>query len=210
MAALIRHGSLANPLKSTSALLFANTTAARRDITRFKTKKVVRKSYTKLEAAQKSLSTKGFLRSHKPYEPPKDVLSRIDTICERQNIPLNNDTKLEDSVTRFKVLVACEEDLKHSVPNSLLHSIETIGDLRKFYLTPVDTTTPFDALVDMELPKNLHIQTDYIRFHPDTDTLFNGKTAFPKSSTLVTGLKYKKKYPGHKQEDPFLEEMLKI
>lgn len=42
------------------------------------------------------------------------------------------------------------------------------------------------------------------------DTMFNGKTAFPKSSTLVTGLKYKKKYKGHMQENPFLEDMLKI
>ena len=36
----------------------------------------------------------------------------------------------------------------------------------------------------------------------ETDTLFNGRTAFPKSSTIVTGLKYKKKYPGHKQPPP--------
>lgn len=44
----------------------------------------------------------------------------------------------------------------------------------------------------------------------DTDTMFNGKTAFPKSSTLVTGLKYKKKYPGHMQENPWLNEQMKI
>jgi len=44
----------------------------------------------------------------------------------------------------------------------------------------------------------------------DTDTLFNGRTAFPKSSTLVTSIKYKKKYPGHKQQNPWLDEQMKI
>lgn len=44
----------------------------------------------------------------------------------------------------------------------------------------------------------------------DTDVMFGGKTAFPKSSTIVTGLKYKKKYPGHMQENPWLSEQLKI
>lgn len=44
----------------------------------------------------------------------------------------------------------------------------------------------------------------------DTDTLFGGKTAFPKSSTIVSGLKYKKKYPGHRQENPYLDELMKI
>lgn len=47
-------------------------------------------------------------------------------------------------------------------------------------------------------------------FLTDTDTLFNGKTAFPKSSTLVTSIKYKKKYPGHKQDNPWLDEQMKI
>ncbi|XP_036142998.1 uncharacterized protein LOC105832642 isoform X1 [Monomorium pharaonis] len=83
-------------------------------------------------------------------------------------------------------------------------------ELKRFYSTPVDSTTPYEALGRIDLPKNLHIQQNYHRFHPDTDTMFNGKTAFPKSSTLVTGLKYKKKYPGHKQENPWLDEMMKI
>lgn len=55
----------------------------------------------------------------------------------------------------------------------------------------------------MELPPNLHITYDYTRFHPDTDTKFGGVTAFPKSSTIVTSLKLKKKYKGHSQETPW-------
>ncbi|KYN00108.1 39S ribosomal protein L50, mitochondrial [Cyphomyrmex costatus] len=151
-----------------------------------------------------------FLRSQKSYEPPEDVAERIDKICESQTIPVNNDTKLEDHVLRFKLFVACEEEFKHSIPNSLLYTIESIGDLKQFYSTPVESTTPYEALRKIDLPKNLHIQQDYHRFHPDTDTMFNGKTAFPKSSTIVTGLKYKKKYHGHTQENPWLDEMMKI
>lgn len=40
------------------------------------------------------------------------------------------------------------------------------GDLVEFYKTPVDTNTPFQALKKMDLPKNLHVQKDYVRFHP--------------------------------------------
>lgn len=67
----------------------------------------------------------------------------------------------------------------------------------KFYQTPVDTTLPLDAIKTMDLPENLHIEYEYNRFNPETDTRFKGKSAFPKSSTIVTGLKYKDKYAGH-------------
>ncbi|KAG5312391.1 RM50 protein, partial [Acromyrmex insinuator] len=151
-----------------------------------------------------------FLRSQKSYEPSENAAERIDRICENQTIPVSDDTKLEDHVLRFKLFVACEREFKHSIPNSLLYTIESIGDLKQFYSTPIDNTTPYEALRRMDLPKNLHIQQDYHRFHPDTDSMFNGKTAFPKSSTLVTGLKYKKKYPGHIQDNPWLNEQMKI
>lgn len=42
-------------------------------------------------------------------------------------------------------------------------------------------------------------------FFSETDTVFKGQTAFNRSSTLVTGLKYKEKYKGHiqNQQWPF-------
>lgn len=70
-------------------------------------------------------------------------------------------------------------------------------DVIQFYQTPVDTTLPLDAIAKMDLPENLHIQHEYKRFISEEDTMFKGQTAFPKSSTLVTGLKYKKKYKGN-------------
>lgn len=71
-----------------------------------------------------------------------------------------------------------------------------VDDVIEFYKTPVNTYLPLDELQTRELPPNLHIENKYTRFHPETDTMFGGKTAFPGSSTIVTGLKYRKKYPG--------------
>ncbi|CAL7933189.1 unnamed protein product [Xylocopa violacea] len=210
MAALIRHGLLVNPLKSSTTILVVNTTNLRYDITRFKSKKPKKVVPRKFDDENRSLSCKGFLRYQKAYTPPKDVSDRIDNICESQQISTTSGTKLEDPLQRFNLFLACENDLQHPVTNSVLYSIETLDDLKQYYNTPVGNITPLDAMRTMDLPKNLHINYEYTRFHPDTDTLFDGKTAFPKSSTLVTGLKYKKKYIGHRQEDPYLENMLEI
>ncbi|RLU21410.1 hypothetical protein DMN91_005783 [Ooceraea biroi] len=183
---------------------------ARHDITRHKSKGRSRvEAKARIDSAGISLAARGFLRPQKSYEPPADSSDRIDKIRESQTISVSDDTQLEDAV-RFKLFTACEEEFKYSIPNSLLHTIGSIADLKQFYSTPVDSTTPYEAFHRLDLPKNLHIQQEYHRFHPDTDTMFGGVTAFPKSSTIVTGLKYKKKYPGHKQENPWLSEMMKI
>ncbi|XP_055377099.1 39S ribosomal protein L50, mitochondrial [Condylostylus longicornis] len=146
----------------------------------------------KIESVASSIASRGFLRSIKSYEPPENVAEKIKQITSQTQI--ESITNIDN---KFKLLSACFEEFKHSVPNSALHEIETIDDIIKFYETPVDTTVPYDALQKMDLPENLHIQSDYLRFNPETDNMFNGQTAFPKSSTLVTGLKYRNKYPGY-------------
>ncbi|XP_068629977.1 large ribosomal subunit protein mL50 [Battus philenor] len=149
----------------------------------------------KLQAAAESLAARGFLRPNKPWDPPVNINETILKICTDNGLKPNSEFETLD--VKFKVLKACFEKTGHSVPNSLLHTIENVEDLQEFYDTPVDVLTPFDALKKMELPKNLHVQEDYVRFHPDKDTLFNGKSAFPKSSTIVSGLKTRKKYEGY-------------
>ncbi|KOB78972.1 Uncharacterized protein OBRU01_01431 [Operophtera brumata] len=148
----------------------------------------------KLQAAAESLASRGFLRPSKPWDPPASIENTITQICADNG--LKSDSEIETLDVKFAVLKACYEETGHSVPNSLMHTIETVDDLKSFYMTPVDTKTPFDALTKMELPKNLHVQENYVRFHPDKDTLFNGATAYPKSSTIVSGLKTRKKYEG--------------
>ncbi|KAL0842459.1 hypothetical protein ABMA28_014556 [Loxostege sticticalis] len=156
--------------------------------------KKVPKIDKKLQAAAESLAARGFLRPNKPWDPPANIEETVLKICADNG--LKPDAEFQGLETKFVVLNACFKETGHSVPNSLLHTIETVDDLKEFYRTPVDTITPFDALKKMELPKNLHVQEDYVRFHPDKDTLFNGVSAFPKSSTIVTGLKSRKKYEG--------------
>lgn len=38
--------------------------------------------------------------------------------------------------------------------------------MKKYYTKHVSNITPFDAMHSMELPKNLHVNYDYVRFHP--------------------------------------------
>lgn len=103
---------------------------------------------------------------------------------------------------KFQILNACFVAFGHGVPNSMLHTITSPSDVLDFYTTSVSTTTPFDELKTKQLPPNLHVQYDYVRFNPDTDTMFGGISAFPESSTIVTGLKFKDKYRGHKEKLP--------
>ena len=157
------------------------------------------------------------MRPYKPYSPPTDVEAKLKEIIQKY---VSQGSSLSNGRTKFKVLSACFKEFNHSVPNSRLHEVNNTGellylfpghrmlqlvsfifiipdDLVEFYKTPVDVRIPLEKFKSIELPQNLHIQYEYHRFHPETDTRFNGVSAFPQSSTIVTGLKYKKKYAGY-------------
>ncbi|XP_056640710.1 uncharacterized protein LOC130447748 [Diorhabda sublineata] len=197
MAAFLRHGVFKTQvISSKNVLLRSYATKAE------KRKGIDRKVGPKINSTAQSLSSKGFLRPQKEYIPPKDVDSKLEYVF-KSVIGSTEDNKLvTDLNERFNLFLKCEEALGHGVPNSLLHHMKTLGDVKCFYKTPVDIRTPLDKMKTMDLPDNLHVQYEYHRFHPDTDTKFGGRTAFPNSSTIVTGLKYKNKYPGHNQPPP--------
>ncbi|XP_075992872.1 mitochondrial ribosomal protein L50 [Anticarsia gemmatalis] len=161
---------------------------------RYKQKKFP-KADKKLQAAAESLAARGFLRPTKPWDPPANIEETITKICASKG--LNADSEFDALETKFAVLKACFEETGYDVPNSLIHTIESVAELKEFYNTPVDKATPFEVLQRMELPKNLHVQSDYVRFHPEKDTMFGGLSAYPKSSTIVSGLKTRKKYEGY-------------
>lgn len=101
-----------------------------------------------------------------------------------------NITNLQDN--KFEFLSKCANVFNgHAVPNSRIYEMKSIDDVIEYYQTPVDCQSPYDKL-DKSIP-NLHIIPEARRYNPETD----GSSAFPKSSTLVTGLKYRKKYKGH-------------
>uniref|UniRef100_A0A182WQL9 Large ribosomal subunit protein mL50 n=1 Tax=Anopheles minimus TaxID=112268 RepID=A0A182WQL9_9DIPT len=150
----------------------------------------------RFESAAQSLSARGYLRAIKPYTPPENVSEQVLKLAKENGL---NDTKqpFGGKEQKFAFLSACGNMFGHWVPNSMLYELQTVDDAIVFYKTPIDTRLPLDAISSVELPENLYIQQDYIRFHPETDTMFGGKSAFPQSSTIVTGLKYKQKYRGH-------------
>lgn len=108
----------------------------------------------------------------------------IDTIVKDLNI---TDVKAQ----KFEFLNECAKAFNHAVPNSQLYEMKTINDVIDFYFMPVNCRTPYEQL-DKTIP-NLYVIPEPRRYNKETD----GPTAFPKSSTLVTGLKYRKKYEGN-------------
>lgn len=115
-----------------------------------------------------------------------------------KSLGLSLDAKLTDVPVKYELLKSCQQAFDdHLVPNSILHEIRTVQDVIGFYSTPIETTLPMDRIANIpDLPQNLYIQQDYVRFSPETSGIFNGRTAFPKSSTLVSGIKTRRKYKG--------------
>ena len=65
----------------------------------------------------------------------------------------------------------------------------------------VRQTSKYEDLRELDLPKNLHIQQEYIWFSPeDKEAYHGGWTAYPGRNTVVTSIKCKKKY-GHYNEE---------
>ncbi|XP_050718286.1 39S ribosomal protein L50, mitochondrial-like [Eriocheir sinensis] len=154
----------------------------------------------KLDFDATSLAARGYLRSQKPYKPPGDAGQKVLGICERVLGTQAPNATFPSAQDKWKVLTQCSQALGHTLPNSLLHRVTSVEELVTFYLTPVNTTVPLDMMKDMDLPKNLHVTYNYTRFHPETDTKFGGVSVFTKDSTLVVGLKNKKRYPGYNAE----------
>ncbi|XP_034943512.1 uncharacterized protein mRpL50 [Chelonus insularis] len=213
MAALIKHGNVGSSIFAKTTLLAFLTApvrhypAAKPQRGRSNNKRLQPKVKvyfkSKWEWDEKSLLTKGFLRNVKTYEPPSDVSEKLEKICKDNGISANSSTTIDDLQKRFEFFNICAKEFNYAIPNSILYEIQTISDVEKFYKTPINTNSPMNEITKIELPQNLHILENYHRFHPDTDTKFGGKTAFPKSSTIVTSIKYKKKYPGFYLGNPY-------
>ncbi|PSN37013.1 hypothetical protein C0J52_14241 [Blattella germanica] len=202
MAALIRHGLLkgGQAINTYSNMVLIQTRNASKKVKPsfkmpYNRKKPYKPPGIHFDSTGDSIAAKGFHRAQKPYTPPEDVTERINSIYK--SMVDTADSVLSTPEVKFNFLNACLQEFQHSVPNSLLSSMNTIDDVIEFYQTPVEKAAPIDTMKKMTLPENLHIQYEYHRFHPETDTMFNGVSAFPKSSTIVTGLRYEKKYKGY-------------
>lgn len=127
------------------------------------------------------------MRSQIEYNPPQDVEEKISAIAKDLGV---SDLKAK----KFDFLDKCAITFNgHQIPNSRIYEMKTIQDVIEFYCTRVDIRTPYEELANSELVPNLHIIPHAHRYNPETD----GVSAFPKSSTLVTGIKTRKVYKGH-------------
>lgn len=154
------------------------------------------------------LAARGYLRNQKSYTPPRNVVELIRAACVEAGGSESPDFGQKD--VKFAVLARCARDLMHPVPNSLLHTIESADLLMEFYCTPVDVRVPLDRMKDINLPENLHVIYNYHRFNPETDTKFNGVSAFPGESNIITGLKAKKKYKGFVDEPEWAKYNIRV
>lgn len=111
-----------------------------------------------------------FLRAQNAYNPPADLVNRFKSICI--TVFGSETAKLNNSCNKFELLNACRQEFCHTVPNSLLHTLESTDDVLNFYKTSIDINIPLDAMKTMDLPNNLHIEYEYHRFHPGTKIKF--------------------------------------
>ncbi len=104
-------------------------------------------------------------------------------------------------VSILKLLSECVHRFGHDISNTTLNDLKTVSDVINYYLTEQkDTNTLEDMQQKPDLPRNLHIATEYVRFDPKTDTFFDGKDAYAGRDTHVSSLWYSKKYKAIKKE----------
>lgn len=94
----------------------------------------------------------------------------------------------------FQILTRLIAEFDHNIPNVDLTSLHSIGDALAFFNKPVKDTSKYEDLAKLDLPPNVHIQLEALRFDPATDTMFGGISAFPDRLTIVKSIRYRKKY----------------
>jgi len=86
-------------------------------------------------------------------------------------------------------------EFDHDVPGVLLTEMMCVGDAVQYFQTEVRATSVYEDLANRrDLPPNLSVQLEPIRFDPETDTMFGGRTAFPGRDTIVPSIKCRRKY----------------
>ena len=99
----------------------------------------------------------------------------------------------------------CEKQFDFGVDNIDLSDLTNLSDVIKYYSTSHGVSTAEEGLQNSDLPPNLHIQLEPVRFTETTKHMFDNKTAFPGRDTIVTSLKYKHIYEGYKNPKKYTE-----
>ncbi|CAF1432147.1 unnamed protein product [Adineta steineri] len=151
----------------------------------------------------------------RPYTPPSNIEEIIYRLANetidnfKQEIQSDGHWKsvyLTNPLNKYNLLTRCMKECSHTISNMTLNDIKTLEDVYQYFSTPVNDTNILENLKQSsDLPQNVHIELDAVRFTPETSTFFNELDAFPNRSTKVLDLWYKKKYASYpkNEEDPF-------
>ncbi|UJR10222.1 hypothetical protein I4U23_014435 [Adineta vaga] len=151
----------------------------------------------------------------RPYSPPSNIEQIIYRLANETIDNFKQETRadglwktiyLTNPLSKYNLLTRCMKECSHTISNTNLNDIKTLEDVYQYFSTPVSDANVLENLQQSsDLPKNVHIQIDAVRFTPDSSGFFNGLDAFPKRSTKVVDLWYKKKYASYpkNEEDPF-------
>ncbi|XP_028969179.1 39S ribosomal protein L50, mitochondrial isoform X2 [Galendromus occidentalis] len=153
---------------------------------------------TTVQAILNSMADRGFCRPQRPYSPPEDLQERLKKIIEK-HMPQEKRADLWEAKlsqpTKVRFLAECVREFDHDIPNYEIASLKTARNVLEYFSKEVDGLNSYDRLVArQDKPDNLHVLENYVRFHPDRDTMFNGVTAYPGAGCKVTGLRTRKKY----------------
>merc|ERR1712198_574363 len=155
-----------------------------------------------LESQLQSMKTKGFLRSYKSYNPPADLDSKF-LRCVSEIL----EQKLSD-ISSVQNMEITSLDLKLKLINGL-HK-EFSHKIYNYYKHPVSTSTPYqqlhDDMLDGNLPDNLVVQLDAIRFTGEGDHPMDKVTAFPRRNTIYTSINARDQIVAKKKPSPYQEE----
>jgi hypothetical protein len=151
----------------------------------------------------------------RPYTPPSNIEAIIYRIANETIDNFKQETRsdgnwksiyLTNPLNKYNLLTRCMKECSHTISNMTLNDIKTLEDVYQYFSTPVQDTNVLETIQQSpDLPQNVHIQLDAVRFTPETSSFFNDQDAFPKRSTKVIDLWYKKKYASYpkNEEDPF-------
>lgn len=70
-----------------------------------------------------------YLRAQNSYNPPQNVQGIVDELKSSSNIKSGCDGTKFNLADKFNFLSICTEKFQHPVPNSVLHEINTIGNV---------------------------------------------------------------------------------
>lgn len=91
-----------------------------------------------------------YLRAQNPYQPPKNVPLLVDKLKESANLTTGFNGKSFTLQDKFDFLTLCGKEFNHTVPNSVLHEIQTISKLFEFFFFENLTKFWFDSILELK------------------------------------------------------------